>query len=85
MIVLVGYTIEDLNKGIQWSSIVHHEDLPQYLDNGLSLASGNILSHQYRIIHKNGDIRISKQDYTIPKLDDSGNLIQIDWAYFRYY
>ncbi|MDR7238777.1 EAL domain-containing protein [Neobacillus drentensis] len=71
-----GYTTEDFNNGIQWSSIVHSEDLSQYLDNQYKLASGNILRHQYRIIHKNGDIRWV-QDYTIPKLDHNGSLSKL--------
>ena len=50
--------------------VLHYtpEDLPQYWENQNKLESGNILRHQYRIIHKNGDIRWV-QDYTIPTLD----------------
>ena len=72
-----GYTKDDFNNGIQWSSIVHPEDLRQYMENQTQLELGNILQHQYRIIHKNGDIRWV-QDYTIPTLDDNGKLIQLD-------
>jgi diguanylate cyclase (GGDEF)-like protein/PAS domain S-box-containing protein len=71
-----GYTTEDFNNGIQWPSIVHSEDSPQYLDNQYKLASGNILRHQYRIIHKNGDIRWV-QDYTIPTLDHNRSLSKL--------
>ena len=72
-----GYTKDDFNNGIQWSSIIHPEDLPQYLENQHKLESGKILHHQYRIIHKNGDIKWV-QDYTIPTLDDNGKLIQLN-------
>ncbi len=72
-----GYTQDDFNNGIQWSSIIHPEDLPQYLENQRKLELGKILHHQYRIIHKNGDIRWV-QDYTIPTLDDNGNIIQLN-------
>ena len=72
-----GYTKDDFNNGIQWSSIVHTEDLPQYLDNQYKLEGGNILHHQYRIVHKNGDIRWV-QDYTIPTLDDNGKIMQLN-------
>ena len=84
MNILRGYTKDDFNNGIQWSSIVHREDLRQYLENQLKLETGNILHHQYRIIHKNGDIRWV-QDYTIPTLDDNGNIIQLDGLTSRYY
>ena len=53
------------------------EDLPQYMENQHKLESGNILHHQYRIIHKNGDIRWV-QDYTIPTLDDNGKIMQLN-------
>ena len=72
-----GYTKDDFNNGVQWSSIVHREDLRQYMENQAQLELGNVLQHQYRIIHKNGDIRWV-QDYTIPTLDDNGKLIQLD-------
>ena len=72
-----GYTKEDFNNKIQWPSIVHPKDFPQYLENRHKLEAGNVLRHQYRIINKNGDIRWV-QDYTIPTLDENGTLIQLD-------
>ncbi|MFJ8064732.1 EAL domain-containing protein [Psychrobacillus sp. NPDC096426] len=74
---ICGYTKNDFNNGIQWSSIVHKEDLSQYLDNQHTLEGGNILHHQYRIVHKNGDIRWV-QDYTIPTLDEDGEITQLN-------
>ncbi len=47
------------------------------MENQHKLEAGNILRHQYRIIHKNGDIKWV-QDYTIPTLDDNGKLIQLN-------
>ena len=79
-----GYTREDYHNGVQWSSIVHPEDLQQYMKNQTVLVEGNILRHQYRIMHKNGDIRWV-QDYTIPTLDDNGKHHSIRWTNFRYY
>ena len=74
---LSGYTIDDFNNGVQWFSIIHQEDIKQYTENQVQLELGNVLQHQYRIIHKNGDIRWV-QDYTIPTLDNNGKLIQLD-------
>ena len=54
---ITGYTQDDFNNGIQWSSIVFPKDLPQYLENQRKLELGKILHHNYRIIHKNGDIK----------------------------
>ena len=72
-----GYTKDDFNNGVQWLSIVHPEDLEPYMENQVQLELGNVLQHQYRIIHKNDDIRWV-QDYTIPTLDNNGKLIQLD-------
>ena len=74
---ITGYTTDNFNNGILWSSIIHPEDLPQYLAKQHTLEAGNVLRHQYRVIHKNGDIKWV-QDYTIPTLDDNGKLIQLN-------
>lgn len=73
---ITGYTKEDLNNDLHWTSIIHNEDLQQYLDNRLKLEKGNIIHHQYRIINKNGDIRWI-QDYTIPQLDHHGEIVRL--------
>ena len=43
---ITGYTQDDFNHGIQWSSIVFPKDLPQYLENQRKLELGKILHHQ---------------------------------------
>lgn len=73
---ITGYTNNDF-KNLRWVSIVYTEDLQQYLDNQRVLATGNILKQEYRIVHKNGDIRWI-QEYTIPTLDHSGNIVRLD-------
>lgn len=73
---ITGYTNEDF-KSLSWNAVVHNEDLQRYLENQHILAAGKILKHQYRIIHKDGSIRWI-QDYTIPTLDPSGNIIRLD-------
>jgi diguanylate cyclase (GGDEF)-like protein/PAS domain S-box-containing protein len=72
-----GYSTEEFNSGLLWTSIIHPEDLPHYLEGQQKLEAGNILHHQYRIIHKNGDIRWV-QEYAIPTLDADGKLIQLN-------
>ncbi|MFJ8234632.1 EAL domain-containing protein [Ureibacillus sp. NPDC094379] len=74
---ITGYTKEDFNNGLQWTSIVHKEDLKKYLDNQVKLELGNIIQHQYRILNKNGDIRWI-QDYTIPTINEVGRLVRLD-------
>jgi len=74
---ITGYTKDDFNTGLQWSSIIHKDDFEQYLNSQLQLEAGITLQHQYRIINKEGNIKWI-QDYTIPTLDNEGNLIRLD-------
>lgn len=74
---ITGYTKNDFNNGLQWDSIIQKEDLQQFLDKRLNLAKGKIIHHQYRIVDKNGAIKWV-QDYTIPSLDDEGNIVRLD-------
>ncbi|SOC38537.1 EAL domain-containing protein [Ureibacillus acetophenoni] len=72
-----GYTKDEFNMGLDWGSVVHKADHQQYLGVQFKLGEGKIIHHQYRIITKNGDIRWIL-DYTIPTLDEKGNLIRLD-------
>ncbi|MGX9134104.1 EAL domain-containing protein [Rummeliibacillus sp. JY-2-4R] len=74
---VTGYSKGDFNNGIQWASLVHQEDLSKYLEVQHQLNAGISLRHQYRIHHKNGNVKWV-QDYTIPTLDENGNLIRVD-------
>lgn len=74
---ITGYTKNDFNMGLDWDSIVHKLDIQEYLDDQLKLAEGKILHHHYRIINKNGEVRWI-QDYTIPTLNDNGDIIRLD-------
>ncbi len=75
--VVTGYTSDQFKHDIAWESIIHGDDLPKYRKLQPILQNGESLNHQYRIIHKCGEIRWV-QDQTIPVLDDNGNLIRID-------
>lgn len=72
-----GYTKEDFKNGLQWESIVHKDDLQQFLENQVHLAEGNIIHNEYRIINKIGDRRWIL-DYVIPTLDSNGNIVRLD-------
>nr|WP_106784400.1 EAL domain-containing protein [Lysinibacillus timonensis] len=74
---ITGYTKDEMNEGFEWASVVHKEDLQQYLDNQHKLAAGSIIQHQYRIINKHGDLKWI-QDYTIPSVDANGNVYRLD-------
>ena len=74
---ITGYSNKEFKDGLQWKTIVHKEDLQQFLGIGLKLGERNIVQHQYRIVNKNGDIKWV-QDYTIPSLDHQGNIVRFD-------
>ena len=73
---ITGYTKDDFNNGLQWYSLIHSDDLMKYTENNLKLEIGNILHHQYRVVHKNGNNRWV-QDYAIPELDNNGNVVRL--------
>lgn len=72
-----GYPKEALENEIEWTSLVHPEDLPKFLENNKHLESGKISRQQYRIIDKHGRVKWL-QDFTIPTIDTNGRLIKID-------
>ncbi len=74
---ICGYLAAEVENNTEWTTIVHPEDLLPFVDLYHELAKGNALRHQYRIIHKNGDIKWIQQ-YMIPTLDGSGTFIQLD-------
>ncbi|WP_218971227.1 EAL domain-containing protein [Peribacillus loiseleuriae] len=74
---ICGYAVDEMENKKAWSSIIHPEDLQQYVDLHDELAKGNTIRHPYRIIHKNGDIKWV-QDYMIPTIGASGTFIQLD-------
>ncbi|SET06444.1 PAS domain S-box-containing protein/diguanylate cyclase (GGDEF) domain-containing protein [Oceanobacillus limi] len=73
---ITGYSPEQFNK-ILWDSLIHPEDVEAYQAKQPTLYHGENLFHQYRIIHKNGNV-VWVQDQTLPVLDDNGNLIRLD-------
>lgn len=72
-----GYTSNDLLTRLNWDSIVHPDDFLTYKSAHNQLLHGKTLHHQYRIFHKNGEIRWV-QDQTIPMFNSDGNLVRLD-------
>ncbi|MBB6445139.1 EAL domain-containing protein [Bacillus benzoevorans] len=74
---ITGYTAEELQNGIQWTSIIHPQDIQRYRKALRVLGTGETFRLQYRIIHKNGTVKWI-QDYIIPVLDGKGKLTQMN-------
>lgn len=74
---ITGYTPSDFHNRLTWDSLIHPDDFQSYTDLQCKLQEGIKLEHQYRIIHRNGDV-LWVQDQTLPVLDANGNLIRID-------
>ncbi|MFS0862434.1 EAL domain-containing protein [Fredinandcohnia sp. 179-A 10B2 NHS] len=75
--IITGYTPSDFHNRLTWDSLIHPDDFQSYTDLQCKLQEGVKLEHQYRIIHRQGDV-IWVQDQTQPVLDANGNLIRID-------
>lgn len=73
---ITGYLPNEIME-MTWESIVHPDDLSEFMENHKKTYSGKNSYHDYRIISKYGDIRWV-QDQKIPVLDSEGNLVRID-------
>lgn len=74
---ITGYSTSDLGNRITWDSLIHPDDYTVYHHNQQRKLKGENLFHQYRIIHRNGDI-VWIQDQTLPVLNKKGEVIRID-------
>lgn len=74
---ITGYSPSDLGNRITWDSLIHPDDYTEYHHNQQKKLKGENLFHQYRIIHRNGDI-VWIQDQTLPVLNQKGEVIRID-------
>ena len=75
---ICGYTAKELEQGtVSWSDIVHPKDTKNYQAKQEKLQLNQKVKHQYRIIHKNGQIKWI-QDETIPVFDMNGTLFRLD-------
>jgi diguanylate cyclase (GGDEF)-like protein/PAS domain S-box-containing protein len=73
---VTGYSSEELIE-MGWEAIIHEDDLSDYRQLQLQLARGESLTHTYRIISKQGDVK-RVQDQIIPVLDKAGNIVRLD-------
>lgn len=60
-----------------WKSCIHRDDLDSVLSNHEVLLKGEILQHEYRIVHPDGKV-IWVLDYSFPKLNEKGELVSIE-------
>ncbi|WP_052342667.1 EAL domain-containing protein [Bacillus sp. EB01] len=73
---ITGYSPGEI-KSISWESLVHPEDLDYFKSLQPNLIKGLKHNHQYRIIHKSGEVRWI-DGHTIPILAPNGTLVRID-------
>ncbi|MBB5172508.1 sensor domain-containing protein [Texcoconibacillus texcoconensis] len=75
---ITGYCFQDFyDLGERWERLVHPEDYGAFIERQPLLYEGYPLTHQYRIIDKQGDVKWV-QDHTTPILNDRGELIRLD-------
>ncbi|MFS0820383.1 EAL domain-containing protein [Bacillus sp. 1P02SD] len=74
---ITGYSPSDFGNQITWDSLIHPDDYTEYHNKQLKKLKGENLYHQYRIIHRNGDV-VWVQDQTLPVLNKNGEVIRFD-------
>jgi diguanylate cyclase (GGDEF)-like protein/PAS domain S-box-containing protein len=74
---LTGYNKEDFTSGeIEWTKIIHPDDLNYFLNGNKSLLQGNRLVQQYRIINRNGDtVWVESKKFPIKNSEGKWNRI----------
>jgi len=78
IISITGYSYEEFQTfQVKWEDLIYHEDKEKYLLKQEDLLHGKVIHHKYRITC--GD-KSQKwvEDYTIPMIDEKGNLIRLD-------
>ncbi|WP_099353323.1 EAL domain-containing protein [Fredinandcohnia onubensis] len=72
-----GYSPTDFYNRLSWDSLVHPDDFPAFQEHQMNIQKGQNFFHQYRIIHRNGDI-VWVQEQVLPVLDENGHVIRLD-------
>lgn len=75
---ITGYRTEDFLSGrMIWTDLIHPDDTETYWKRQGCLCCGQMIVHQYRIIHLNGDVKWV-EDKTFPTLNSEGQVIRLD-------
>ncbi|WP_462410809.1 EAL domain-containing protein [Neobacillus sp. Marseille-QA0830] len=78
LVAITGYTAESFLSGQKsWAEIIHPDDRKAYWNRQEKLINGEMIVHQYRILHANGEVKWI-EDKTFPILNTSGQLIRLD-------
>ncbi|WP_052307750.1 EAL domain-containing protein [Bacillus timonensis] len=74
---ITGYSPDEFGNRLTWDSLIHPEDYPEYHRKQQKKCQGENLHHQYRIIHRNGEV-VWVHDQTLPVLNHNGEVIRVD-------
>lgn len=75
---LYGYSVEEfLSQQELWFTVIHDDDKTSVLESHKRLGKGENSQCEYRIHHRNGEVRWLETRIT-PTLDSDGHLIRID-------
>jgi len=66
---MTGYTFDELESGRCWQKLIHPDDMPIAMGQLDELLKGGSSVVDYRIIHKDGEVRWTR-DYATPILDE---------------
>jgi len=75
---LTGYSTDRFMSGERtWASLIHPDDLPAYMERQSKLTQGEMLHHQYRIVHAGGEVKWI-EDKVFPTLHADGRIMRLD-------
>jgi PAS domain S-box-containing protein len=69
LVRMTGYTFDELGRGGRWQELIHPDDMPIAMGQLDDLLKGESSVVDYRIIHKDGEVRWTR-DYARPVLDE---------------
>ncbi|WP_179232724.1 sensor domain-containing protein [Paenibacillus rigui] len=76
--VIYGFSQQQfVDNPYLWKQVIYPDDLPDVEKRQRSMACGEALSHEYRIVRADGEVRWV-HDYTVPVLNQAGAVVRLD-------
>ncbi|MEH7381505.1 EAL domain-containing protein [Bacillus sp. JJ1533] len=74
---ITGYLPSHFSNRLSWDSLIHPDDFSAFQQRHLNIQEGQNFNHQYRIIHRNGEI-VWVHEQVLPVYDDSHNIVRLN-------
>ncbi|WP_161974924.1 EAL domain-containing protein [Bacillus timonensis] len=75
--IITGYSPSNFSNRLSWDSLIHPDDYPAYQERHLNIHKGQNFNHQYRIIHRNGEV-VWVHEQVLPVFDENNKIVRLD-------